>query len=264
MSPTAQQHSEVEASAATPRRLFLDHLDLVERVIGYVCRRHHLSEEEGEEFGGAVRLKLVEGDYGVIASFEGRSSLPTYLTTVVNRFFLDWLRAQKGRPRPSAAARRYGVVAIQLERLLHWQGFSFDEACRILQENHGVDASWQELEEVAGHLPPRVLERRHEGGDAPDRLVAGAQRPDEAALEHEREEEAARTVATLEEVLTGLDPEDRVILKMRFEDGFKVSEVASALGLPQKPLYRRIGKLLARLRHELEARGLEQAGGWWT
>ena len=233
-------------------------------MIGFTCRRQRLRAEEAEEFASTVMVKLVEDDYAVFRKFQGQSSLPTYLTTVVQRLCLDFLRARRGRPRASAEARRLGAVAIQLERLLYWDGFGFDEACRILQDNHGVDASWQELEEMAGRLPSRSIGRHHEGGERTEHLVGAIERPDEALSDRERAEEEERVVAALEAVLATLDPEDRVILKMRFEDGFTVADVARALGLRQKPLYRRVNGLLRRLRRELEGRGLRGVDGWWS
>lgn len=247
-----------------PKDLFLSHLDLVERVVGYTCRRHQVRGEEAEDLAAAVKLKLVEDDYAVFRKFEGQSKLSTYLTVVVQRFFLDRLRAKKGRPRASAEAQRLGAVAVQLERLLFWDGFSFDEACRILQENHGVDVSWQELEEMAGRLPSRVIERLHEGGERADRLAGAVERPDEAALAKEREEETARVVEAIEEVMAGFDPEDRLILRMLYLDGMSVADVSRGLGLDQKRLYRRRDGLLRDLRKELEARGLRGEEGWWS
>lgn len=248
----------------SPRELFLAHLDLVERVIGYACRRHHLRDAEAEDFASAVKLKLVEDDYAVLRKFEGQSTLGTYLTTVVQRLFLDLLRARKGRPRPSAEARRLGSVAVQLERLLYWDGFGFDEACRLLQENHGAELTWQELEEVAARLPPRVIERRQEGGERTEFLAGAVERPDEAAFQRERETEAARVAEGLDEALETLDAEDRLILKMLYGSGLSVADVARTLKFDQKALYRRRDRLLATLRRELEARGLRDTRGWWS
>jgi RNA polymerase sigma factor for flagellar operon FliA len=256
--------SEASAPSESPQDLFLAHLDLIERVVAFTCRRHHVGEADAEEFASVVKVKLIEDDYAVFRKFAGQSRLSTYLTTVVQRLFFDWLRAKKGRPRASAEARRLGTVAIQLERLLYWDGFSFDEACRLLRENQGVELSWRELEEMAGRLPPRAIERQHEGGERADELPGAMERPDEAALAREREEQAGRVVAVLEEALAGLGPEDRVILRMRFEDDFTVADIARGLHLDQKPLYRRIEGLKVQLRRELEARGLRSADGWWA
>jgi RNA polymerase sigma factor for flagellar operon FliA len=252
------------ASAETqpPEELFRENLPLIERVIASVCRRRGLGEDEAEELASTVRLKLVEDDYRVLRRFEGKSSLGTYLTMVVQRMFLDFLRARRGRKRPSAEARRLGAVAIQLERLLYWDGFGFDEACRILRENHGVRVPWQELEEMAGRLR-RPTEHREEGGETVDHLAGAVERPDAALAERQSREEAERVVGVLEEALAALDAEDRLILRMRFEEGLTVADVARALHLPQKPLYRRIARLLRTLRREMEARGLRSPEGWW-
>jgi DNA-directed RNA polymerase specialized sigma24 family protein len=53
-----------------------------------------------------------------------------------------------------------------------------------------------------------------------------------------------------------LPPQDRLILKMRFGQGFNVAEIAATLHLPQKPLYRRIDAILGALRKRLEGEGM--------
>ena len=50
--------------------------------------------------------------------------------------------------------------------------------------------------------------------------------------------------------------EDRLVLKMRFEEGFTVAQIASALDLEQRPLYTRIEKSLKKLRDVLERKGV--------
>jgi RNA polymerase sigma factor for flagellar operon FliA len=79
----------------------------------------------------------------------------------------------------------------------------------------------------------------------------------------------------LNKALASLPAQDRLIIKMRFDDGFSVAEIAKAMTLEQKPLYRRIEKLLIELRRTLEASGVSagqireaiadrgfDAGGW--
>ena len=47
-------------------------------------------------------------------------------------------------------------------------------------------------------------------------------------------------------------------LKLRFENGLQVSEIARVTGLEQKPLYRRIEHLLRQLRDRLAALGVHR------
>jgi RNA polymerase sigma factor (sigma-70 family) len=76
-------------------------------------------------------------------------------------------------------------------------------------------------------------------------------------------EEAARTAETydaLRELLRRLEPRDRLLLKLRFEDDLPVTQVAEALGYRTRfHVYRRLSIVLAQLRAELEQRGISEA-----
>ena len=91
---------------------------LVEEVVRFVARRHRLTPDDATELGSLVRYKLVEDDYHVLRSFQNRSSMKTYLTTVVSRVWLDWQVTRRGKWRPSVAAKRLGDTAVRLEQLL--------------------------------------------------------------------------------------------------------------------------------------------------
>jgi DNA-directed RNA polymerase specialized sigma24 family protein len=98
----------------TREQLFLEQLAVIERVIGWVCSRHGLRGADAEDFASAVKTRLIENDYEVLGRFEGRSSLKTYLASVVNRLYLDFQVQRFGKWRPSAEARRLGTVALRL------------------------------------------------------------------------------------------------------------------------------------------------------
>ncbi|MEA2714195.1 MAG: hypothetical protein QOK27_2156 [Gemmatimonadales bacterium] len=74
------------------------------------------------------------------------------------------------------------------------------------------------------------------------------------------QEEALRiadTYQALESVLERLDPRDRLLLKLRFEDDLPVPEIAENLGLPTRfHVYRRLSSVLERLRLELRRSGI--------
>jgi RNA polymerase sigma factor (sigma-70 family) len=62
----------------------------------------------------------------------------------------------------------------------------------------------------------------------------------------------------LEASLETLGQEDRLILRLRFEDGTAVADIARVLGVPTVfHVYRRLKKVLSRLRVDLEARGVD-------
>ena len=145
--------------------LFLAHLDVVERAIGFVCSRNHLSAADADDFSSYVTLRIVEDDYEVFSSFQGRASLRTYLTVVIQRMLLDYRVRAWGRWRPSAEAKRCGPLAIRLEELLVRDGCRLDEAYEMLKTNHGLTVTREELERLAERLPSRPP-RRFESDDA--------------------------------------------------------------------------------------------------
>lgn len=229
-------------------------LDLVESVIRFIVRRHRLNSTEAEEFGGLVRLKLVENDYDVLRRFQGRSSLRTYLTTVIERLYLDFRIRAWGKWRPSVEARRAGPVGIRLEALLVRDGLSFEQAFETLTTNHGVEASRDELYQISVKLPSRAG-RRFVGEEAIVDKKADGPDPEANVLRGEQGSIASRVRQVLARVLEGQTGQDRLVLKMRFEDDFSVADIARALRLDQKALYRRLARLLGQLRE-----GLEEAG----
>ncbi|MGB5160561.1 MAG: sigma-70 family RNA polymerase sigma factor [Thermoanaerobaculia bacterium] len=240
--------------SVTPEETFTYNLELIDRVIRSICRRNCVLEDEAEDFESWARLKLIDNDYAVLRRFQGRSTLKTYLTTVLHNLFRDYRIGKWGKWRPSAVAKRKGAVAAQLETLLMRDGYSLHEAIEMLRTNFEVEATVEELEAIAAELPPRVS-RKMDGEASIERMVIEGH-VEERVIESERSELAARTEATLAEALATLPAEDRLMLRMRYQDGFTIASIATALGLEQRPLYRRFERSLVTLRQELEARGL--------
>ena len=113
-------------------RLLLKHLDEIDQLVRTWGRRRHLSPAEQEDFAGFVRLRLIEDDYAVLRKFQERSTLWTYLSSVIGRLSLDYCAEQWGRWRPSAADR-LGPEAVALERLVTRDGHTLDEAIAIVR-----------------------------------------------------------------------------------------------------------------------------------
>src|SRR3954467_14400544 len=96
----------------TPGDLYLAHRAVIESVIRFVCRRRGLRADDAEEFAAALRPRLVQSDYEILRKYEGRASIQTYLTVVIQRLALDYQAARWGRWRPSAMARAAGPAAV--------------------------------------------------------------------------------------------------------------------------------------------------------
>lgn len=236
--------------------VFLANLTVIDGVVRFVCQRHKLHGSEAEEFSSEVKLRLVENDYEVFRRFQQRSSLRTYLTIVIQRIYLDYRNHLWGKWRPSAEARRLGPLAIRLESLLARDGLRFDQACEVLRTNEGVTATESDLAEIAVRLPQRPG-RARVGEEALD-LVPASGDFDDRVLSRERREASRRVLAALGGAVKALGDQDRLILRLKFQNGLGIADIARALHLEQKPLYRRLDALLHRLRAALEAAGIDR------
>ena len=234
--------------------LFLEALPQIERIITATCRRHCLQGAEAEDFASTVKLHLIDNDYAVLRKFRGQARLTTFLTTVTHNQLRDFRIRKWGRWRPSAAARRLGTVAVNLETLLMRDGLTFPEAVGVLHQNFQVEETEEDLEALATQLPVR-FQRRFTS----DEVLARVATPDapDPVQEKEREERAQGVQNALAEALGTLDEEDRLLVRLRFEEGLMVSRIAPLMDLDQKALYRRIYGVLRVLKKALASRGVE-------
>jgi RNA polymerase sigma factor (sigma-70 family) len=255
------QGAATSASADTlvkDEALFLASLPVIDAITGQVCRRHRLSGAEAEDFRSEVRLHFIERNYEVLRRFQGRSSLPTYVNVVIQRVYLDYRNRQWGKWRPSAEAKRFGPTAILLERLVSRDGWSFEQAVEMLRVNYGVtvDETLRGLyDKLMKREPARQLVSEEEAGN----LASSALGPDVNVLRAEQGFLAKRVRAALDRARQALEPEERLILTMRFEDAVAVADIARALHVNQKRLYRTIERLLARIGANLEAEGIARS-----
>jgi len=232
--------------------LFLANVTTIDRIAAFICRRNHVAED-AEEFASQVKLSLLERNYEIIRKFEGRSSFPTYLTTVMHRLFYQYRVKEWGKWRPSAEAKRLGDAAITLEKLLTRDGYTFSEAVRKMS-----DRPVAELEAIHHRLPPRQPRPVLVSDDSAADLASSTTSED--TIEQQDREQSARTAArVLDESMTEFDAEDRLILQLRFWHARRVADIATDLHLDQKKTYKRIDKLLARLRVALERAGVSRA-----
>ena len=235
--------------------MFVSNLDVIESVIRYVCQRQKLTGSEVDEFDSEVKVRLVDHDYEVFRKFQHRSSLRTYLTIVIQRIYLDYRNHLWGKWRPSAEAQRLGPTAVRLETLIARDGFSFDQACEYLRTNEHIAALDSDLYAIVVRLPAKS--RRAMVGEAEMEAVADpTSRVEDRLLSNQRRADARRIRDALTSAMRSLSDQDRVILRLRFQDGLAVADIARALHLDQKPLYRRFDALLRQLRAALEAAGI--------
>lgn len=246
--PERQDPQDAEA-------LLRDNLGIVDRIVASVCRRNGLTGDDADDFASWTRFRLVENDYAILRKFRGESSLATYLTVVIPMLYREYRVREWGRWRPSAAARGLGPLAERLEMLIYRDGCTFSEAAERIR-SAGEEVSDRELADLLSRLPPKHPSRPVSvGSDALDSAPAPS-RADERVVGDEADRARRHAVEALFRALERLPDEDRLIVRMRMWEGMSLADIARALNLPQKPLYRRLERILKRLRADLEAQGV--------
>lgn len=236
-------------------RLLLECLPDVELVAAFVCRRHLLRGADAEDFTSFVKLRLIENDYAILRKFKRESTLRTYLSVVIQRLLFDYRNHLLGKWRPSAEAKRLGAPAILLETLLHRDRLTLDEAAAVVQSS-GTVLTRDELSTLAQRLPRRLPPRRHVALEEMGESIAAPERAESRILAKEDDAVADHTSAIIRRTIDGMNEQDRLILRMRYEVGMSVVQIARALGTDLTILYRRLYRNLATLRSRLEDAGV--------
>lgn len=237
-----------------PRELLTENLALIERAVGFACRRYRFDDDDAEELASIVNLKLVEDDYVVLRTYEQRSKFSTWINVVVQRVALDFRIAAWGKWHASAEAKRLGPAAVELEQLVHRDGRTFDAAFTGVMWNHPITR--EALQAIADQLPERQPRRRQVKLEEAE-LAANPVAVDDALLEKDRQRVAQRLSKLLSEAIRDLPDEDRLILQLRFEGGMTVAQIARSLQIDQKLLYRRIKQRLGDMKEMLLGGGID-------
>lgn len=233
-----------------PEQLYLEHRPFIEETLARICERYHVAHVDRDDLVSAAHFHLVRDDYRVLRAFEGRAPLTVYLLAVLRQLFQDWRNSRWGRWRPSVAARRLGPDAMLIEQLCQRDGHSLDEAVMLARTNHGVSSPESELRGLAAQLPARA--RRVYVSDDALADVATSGDADELV----GAEEADRVSQALDRALGALSPEDRVLVRLRFEQDVSIAALARAQATDYQFIYRRLSRVLTGLRAAVEASGV--------
>lgn len=242
-----------------PRQLLEENVGLIDRLAGRACRRVGIAPDRVDDVASMVKLELMENDYAILRRWEGRSSLATYLTIIIQRLLADQHERTHGRWRPSPEAQRLGETAVLIEDLVSREGRSVDESLPLVRAaDPGVTR--EEVVAIADRLPRRVPRPREVELPAEEDVpLAGDDRADGLALDSELRDTAVRAGALLRDTMEGWPAEDRLLVRLRFESSLGIADIARVLDVPQRPLYRRLEMLLGRLREALLAAGIDRA-----
>lgn len=240
--------------AARGRALLEAHLDLIQRKLRHLSWRSGLPDSEAEEFRSWALFKLVDDNYRILGSWEGRSSFPTFLRVVLVNLMRDYRIYLWGKWRPSAASRRRGRESVLLEQLLVRDGLSADEAVERLRIEHGVCVAPDEVVRLASAVP-----RRQERWQVSEEELLNIAIDGQVEIRIEEADRACtanRVRELLVPLLRALPAEDRLILRLSFFEGLSMAAISRALHRPQRELYSSRDRCLKKIRRSLEEAGM--------
>ncbi len=239
-----------------PRLWLQENYDQVRLVVARVARRRRIPAQDREEILSRLWTHLTRDDYRVLRGYRGGSHVHTYIAVVAERLLLDWRTSKWGKWRPSAEARRLGAEAMLFERLVCRDGHSVERAHRILTETTGATLGRALVERLVAR--GRHVRRRFVEVEKVRLMADHTSDPWMSLLDQHRDRAGQRLGRCLECVLQRLPAGDQVLLRMRHEQGLRVSQIAAMLGADQKKLYRRLSTIHADLGVALSALGVSR------
>jgi len=240
-----------------PRKLFDASLPAIDRIIARVCWRARIFGADAEDFASSVKVALLEDDCAILRMHQGRSSLATYLAVVIDRMLADHRVRTLGRWDPSTQAQLGGPAAILLEKLLRRDHRSFEEALPIIRGVH-PEMTREEAERIAARLPERSPRPRFVALDATELPpIAASDRADAGAISAENQRLSERAARIVRETLSALPVDDRALVQLHYGASMSIADISRMMRLPQRPLYRRIERILVTLRRALAAEQID-------
>jgi len=175
---------------------------------------------------------------------DGPASFPTWLMAVVANLVLDWRRSVLGRHRPFSSIARLEPLEIEVYRLVVEGGASLHQAWASLRHEYR-DLTLERVAGVVDELHARLTSRQHwllatrrpqvrsieslaeetEDPEASSPILASDEADPEARAE--RAEEHRHLVGAM----ASLSVEERLAIRLRFQEELTLREVGELMGL---------------------------------
>jgi RNA polymerase sigma factor (sigma-70 family) len=187
---------------------------------------------------------------------EGSATFTTWLRAIVRNLCIDWHRKQFGRQRLFSSVTQLPVFDRQVFRMVYEQAVPPEDCVAILAAefpNTTISQITESRNRIEGALTPKqrwLLAQRvgNQNGNAAhfeeilrDVRDTGTD-PEAQAIENECRRR-------LERAMKSLSPNERLLIRLRFEEGLTLEKAAALLGLGNaQKADRLIKEILARLR----------------
>jgi RNA polymerase sigma factor (sigma-70 family) len=233
-------------------------------LIYQVVRHFETDVDNASDCFQFVCERLLEGRSKKLRQFktDGSARFTTWLRAVVRNLCIDWHRMTFGRQRRFDSIARLTAFDQEVFRLVYERGISTEESLMMLGGSFPavtpaqLEKSRERIETGLTNnqrwlLSSHVNQQRQSSAslDDPDRLAAEIPdpRPDPEmqAVNNERQQKLQRALKTL-------SAQERMLIRLRFEQGLTLEQTAKLLGLGNaQRTDRQIKEILTRLRKKL-------------
>jgi RNA polymerase sigma factor (sigma-70 family) len=232
-------------------------------------------EDEASDCFVHICEQLVRNGFRRLLQFklDGTASFSTWLRVVARNLCYDWHRKKHGRLRPFKSVQHLSTLELEVYRCRYECRFSREETLQQLQATWPT-SNMDMLTDIESRLEHSLSSRQHW------LLSAWKQRESSASISGTEEETWEESTAVIEttpnpeklaadrqqrerlfESLGLLPPNERLIVRLRFEDELSLEEIAhlTRLGDAQR-VHRRIAVILQKLRVTMETRNERKSG----
>lgn len=189
---------------------------------------------------------------------EGPARFSTWLRAVLYNLCVDWHRREFGRQRLFRTVARLPRLEQEIFRRMYQEGLQLEEAVLTMQARFpglNLAQAAEALERLRGVLTPRQLwlltagKRSPTESDSADELAARGKEAPDGAPDPEKLVVSNEQRAALADALSRLSAAERLLVRLRFEQGLTLRQVARLVGLADaQTADRRIKGVLERLR----------------
>jgi RNA polymerase sigma factor (sigma-70 family) len=248
----------------------MSHWGLIDRL----ARRRFVKDVIAEEAALYVINGLEENNWQRLEHFSGKASWAAFLSSLTFRLLEDFARKKFGRLRPPLWIRNLGGVWELLFRFLCQERLPIGEAVEHVQvrmpskQKAAIEDSARmihaEVTDCGSHQNMEVpLEDDHSDPQShTHQHLEEAERNlffaalFQGLLDMDREDVFSESLARAFTTGLLLEAEERLLLKLCFQDGIGVTEAGRMLGMNRHQVHGRLRRLLARLRSDFEKMGI--------
>ena len=249
-------------------------------MINRMARRRFQQSSLAEEAALFVMDGLAADDWRRIQAFTGRSTLATYVGALTFRLLEDFARFRFGRVKAPLWIRHLGGIWMMLFRLLCLERFSPDEAVALVSDQHPgqIKTTEEAAYQILGEIPSCGQHQGEETEFSEETTLPKQEGESSAQERHLEQDERHQLFTILGRLFFGdaaenvdprllervagvgirLEPQERLLLKLRYRDGIAVAEAGRMLGLNRHQAHGRLRRLLERLRQDFAAAGLDE------